>query len=490
MPLEAARALVPWWVVPAAALAHAAAAAAFACAVGALLFTLGRRAIAWRAPWPLRARRLCLCRLVLDAAFLVFSIPMAFLIPSQRFLVGAPAISAIAAFLLVLGFWRARLTRAVVGEDYTLRRAVAGFAARTTVLCPQLWTVLPVAIAMPSRADATAALFLVAALLLPLAIPFVQRLVSPAPPEIARAVMDAAAKQGIRLAGVSRIDLPEANAYALPFARRIAFTRAALQKIDRPALLALAQLEALRLREPGRRAWTCAAVLLALAPVFAAKAAGVPMIAAAIVATALANALCRRPFPLDARFDREAAGAETGPGAYARALVETHRLHLVPAVLRAATGQPNLHDRLIALGWPLPYPRPRAPSIVLYIASVALVGILSVAAGTWGSFAALLAGNGSWTAAVLSARDDRFASPIGDLAYARHAERRYDDAALLYGAAAALEPRDPVWPAHQSMSLAAAGRIEDANRALAAAERLGAEADLVAATRERIERKR
>jgi hypothetical protein len=40
------------------------------------------------------------------------------------------------------------------------------------------------------------------------------------------------------------------------------------------------------------------------------------------------------------------------------------------------------------------------------------------------------------------------------------------------------------------MSLAAAGRIEEAERALADAERLGLEADHVAETRERIERAR
>jgi hypothetical protein len=316
--------------------------------------------------------------------------------------------------------------------------------------------------------------------------PFLARLAPPAPPEIAQAVEEAAARAGIRLDGVCQIDLPEANVYALPFARRIAFTRASLWKIDRAALLALAELEIGRLRT--RRAWTAAVAILVVTPVIVARAAGAPMVAAAIVAVALAYALRRRPVPLDARFDALAAAQEPAPGAYARALAETHRLDLVPAVLRVATGQPNLHDRLAALGAPLPYPRPRAPSLPLFLALVVLAATASVAANTCAPIAATHAG--PWTAAALAATDAWFAAPLGDLAYARHMERRYDEAAVLYGAAAALDPEDSVWPAHQCMSLAAAGRVAEAERALAEAERRGADQELLASARERLVGKR
>lgn len=488
MEVEAARALVPSWVFPQAAIVHGAAAGAIACAVGAALHLLGRRAVARKAPWPLRARSVHVCRRALDVAFLLFLLPLAAIAPEQRLLAGAPAFAAMAAVFLALAFWRWRLTRAIVGEDHTFRRAATAVAARAAVLEPQLWTILPLAVAMPWRADLTAALVAVATLALPFAMPFVRPLAPPAPPEIARDVMAAAARMGIRLRGVCQIELPEATVYALPFARRIAFTKAALWKIDRSALLALAQLEILRLR--GRRPMILAALILAAAPILVAKAAGLPVPAAVVVAVALAHVLHQRPQPFDRRLDPEALGAEPAPGAYARGLAETQRLDLAPVVLKWATFQPDLHDRLVAAGAPLPYPRPPLPSLPLFTALMALVASASVAAGTWGILAARSAEPGSWTAAVLDARDAAFAPPLGDLARERHRRRRYDEAARLYAAAATLDAGSATWPAFESMSLAAAGRVEDAERALGEAERRGAAADLLAAARARIDHRR
>jgi hypothetical protein len=53
-----------------------------------------------------------------------------------------------------------------------------------------------------------------------------------------------------------------------------------------------------------------------------------------------------------------------------------------------------------------------------------------------------------------------------------------------------LDPEEPDWPAYEAMSLAAAGRIEEAERALAEAERLGLGGDHMAGTRAEIERAR
>jgi tetratricopeptide (TPR) repeat protein len=485
--LDAARAFVPSWVYPQAVLVHAAVAGAIACAVGASLHLLGRKAIARRAPWPVRARSLFVCRRALDMAFLVFLLPLAVHAPSQRLLAGLPAGAAMAASALALAFWRHRLTRAIVGEDHTLRRAVIAVAARTAILHPQLWTILPLAIAMPWRADLAAALFVVAITALLLAMPFARPLAPPAPPEIAHDVMEAAARKGIRLRGVCQIDLPEAEVYALPFAQRIAFTKAALWKIDRPALLALAQLEVLRMRD--RRSTIFAAALFALAPVLAARISDLPMAAAVVIAIALAHAFQLRPQPFDGRHDPEAFGAEPAPGAYARALAETQRLNLVPAVLRRATFQPDLHDRLAATGAPLPYARPRPPSQIHFAALMALVAVAAVATAVWGPLAATYVAPRSWNAAVLCGQDAWFAAPLGDLARARHGERRYEEAAKLYEAAAVLDPKGK-WLAYQSMSLAAAGRIEDAERALAEAVERGADKGLVAEARGRIDRRR
>ncbi|MFI5402717.1 MAG: hypothetical protein ACHQ1G_07260, partial [Planctomycetota bacterium] len=61
---------------------------------------------------------------------------------------------------------------------------------------------------------------------------------------------------------------------------------------------------------------------------------------------------------------------------------------------------------------------------------------------------------------------------------------------LFYAAARVLDPGSPDWPGLQSMALADAGRIDEAERALAEAERLGLEAEHVAKARQRIERAR
>lgn len=493
---------MPWWVLPAAAVAQAAAAFLVAFALGAFLFRLARRAHRRNAPWPERARALYPPRAALLQASWAVPISIAILLPAFAggLLGGAPVVVLSAAAGAAAGFvlWRRRLARLVRGHRWTIRRGLAGIATRTLVLYPHLWAALALTLAMPSRLDVRTALLLVAAVaaLAWLAtsggfrIARALGLAPPAPPEIAQAVEAAAARAGIPLAGVHQIDLPEANACARPSLARISFTRAALQKLDRASLLAVARHELMHLSEPVRARRTRTAGVLVLAPLMLMKplsAAGglTAVLLGALLALLIGMLLHKSLAALETRADAGAGDSEPEKGTFARALTELHRLNLIPVVLRG-TVHPHLYDRLVALGAPPAYPRPRPPSRAIGLALVGLVVACALVLAWWGGVAAVLCDD-PWAAVAL---DGGGAQSAGDLALARHAAGRYDEAATFYGAAAVLDPWSPHWPAYRAMSLAAAGRIEEAERALADAERLGLEADQVAETRERIGRAR
>jgi len=501
--LEAARALVPWWILPAAALAQAGAAFLGAFALGALLYRLARRAHRRNEPWPERARALYPSRVALFIASLAVPLSLVVVLPMARraFLGGndVVALSAAGGAALALIFWRHRLGRLLTGRDWTPRRAVAALATRALVMYPHLWVVLAVAVALRPRFDLVTVLVVAATVPLLLwllrgggfRIACAVGLAPPAPPEIAHAVAGAAARAGIPLAGVHQVDLPEVNAYALPFLGRIVFTRSALRKLDFASLLAVAQHELTHLAEASRARRTRAASLLVLAPVLVLKplygTGGLTGVLLGIVLALLIGRLLRgRLAALETRADAGAKAAEPGKGVYARALTEIYRLNLVPVVMRG-TIHPHLYDRLVALGAPPAYPRPPAPSRTRGLALWGLIVACTVLLCTWGPFAAVLCRTGPLTTFVLDGGGARTAAK---LALRHHQAGRYEEAATLYGAAAALEPDRPQWPAHQSISFAAAGRIEEAERAFAEAQRRGAAADLLAPARELIESRR
>src|SRR5262245_57240378 len=66
---------------------------------------------------------------------------------------------------------------------------------------------------------------------------------------------------------------------------------------------------------------------------------------------------------LEHRADRIARDAQPGEGAYARALARVHEVNLSPVVAPGkGSSHPHLYDRLMAVGAPPDYPRPKAPS--------------------------------------------------------------------------------------------------------------------------------
>lgn len=505
MELDAARALVPRWVFPAAVLAHAGVAFLVALTLGALLFALGRRAILRPAPWPLRARALYPPRVAMVVA--AWMLPIAAgvypVLGRGRFLGGDAGVivASVAASFVALAFWQWRLTRRIVVAGHTLRDALTGLVTRALALQASSFTALLIAVAMPWRPGAIAAAFAVGgAILLVLiarggafAVARAIGLAPLAPPEIADPIRAAAERAGVRLAGVHQVHLPEANAYAMPFAGRIVFTRAALQKIDRPGLLAIAQHEIAHLTEPPHARRARMASLLVLLPAMCVKpiCATAGLLAAGlvfVVAVFLRQALRRRLRAMETRADAGAKSAIPEAHVYARALEEIYRLNLVPVVRRAAM-HPDLPERLAALGAVPTYPPPPPPSRALRLAMVALVGAAIMAQGLWWGEAARAAREAGrpWAAIAL---DGGQAWSVGELASTRYEARRFDEAATFYAAASALDPEEPDWPAFEAMSLAAAGRIAEAERALAEAERLGLAADHVAETRAEIERAR
>jgi hypothetical protein len=481
---------------------HAAAAALVACGVGALLFALGRRAIARPAPWPLRARTLYPIRVAMIAFAWILPIAVAVVLARDESLHGAaPALAAGAAAAATLASWRYRLTRLVVGPDYTLRRALRGALTRALVIHAHLWVALAFAVLTPPGPPVESALVLAAGVALLVLIvrgggiraAQALGLAPPAPTEIVAPVRDAAARQGLRLGGVHQIDLPEANAYALPFGARVAFTRPALWKLTLQSLLAIAEHELAHLREPARSRWARAAGLAVLLPIMGARvllAAGgaVALLAALVLALVLGRAVQRHVIALETRADAGAKDAEPGAGAYAHALEELHRLSLMPAVVRGST-HPDLYDRLLALGVEPSYPRPPPPPRGLAVPLGALLAVAVLAAGAWGEPAAVAAARRghAWLALALDG-DGRQA---GAVALALHAEGRYADAATFYAAAAEMERHAPHWPAYAAMSLAAARRTSAADEALAEAERRASGrperwADLLAEARRRV----
>ncbi len=503
MELEAARALVPWWILPAAALVHAAAAFGGAFGLGRVLFRGCRRADARKAPWAERARALYPWRSALIVASWAVPLILVLALPAYRdqLLGGGIAVGLCAACAAAAGlvFWRLRLARLIGGHGWTPRRAVFALATRALVVYPHLWAALALAIAMPPRFDLTAAALLAvaAAAVAWLALGGGFRiaralgLAPPAPAEVADDVGAAAERGRIPLVGVHVIDLPEANAYALPSDARILFTRPALEKLDRKSLLAIAQHELTHLDEPASARRTRAASLLVLVPLLALKpllAARGPLavLLALLAGLLLAKLLYRRLAALETRADAGARDVEPESGVYARALTEIHRLNLIPAVL-PGTIHPHLYDRLIALGATPACPRPLPPSRAAGLVPRGLVVLCAVILVTWGSFAASLCGD-PWAALALSGGE---AAAAGRIALSRHEAQRYEEAATFYAAAGALDAGSPRWPAHRAMSLAAAGRVPEALDALVVAAERAKEspepcADLLAEAQRRV----
>ncbi|HYD39251.1 MAG TPA: M48 family metalloprotease [Anaeromyxobacter sp.] len=288
---------------------------------------------------------------------------------------------------------------------------------------------------------------------------------------------------GVRPPRVRVVRVLSANAFAIPWSRTILVTEGALEHLDDDGLAAVLAHELEHLREPLavralRPLFGVAsglvfpvAISVAVAPELVARP---PLGLVAALAVALAYLAAaffyqRLLLRMEARSD---AAAHAASPAYATALDTIYRVNLAPAVQGRKTSHPDLVERFAEAGvsppWPVPPPPPSPWPAVATVAFCTFV----LAAG-------LLVAR---LVAARSARDERGclvavalegrANDLANLAIVRFTRGAPAEAAPLFRAAAELRPADARWPAWEAMSLATAGKCQEASAALTAAAAL------------------
>jgi Zn-dependent protease with chaperone function len=208
------------------------------------------------------------------------------------------------------------------------------------------------------------------------------RRIHPASPKLAAAVARAAAKTGRAPRSVEELELPIANAFALPTIQAIYFTRHAVEALTEDEIEAVAAHELGHLGEPRAVVRARVAAGLALLPV-----AFLPVTAewlgwlGALAATCAVLAAIVLPMRrlqqrMEVRADRVAACADAGSASLARGLERIYALNLLPAVGARDGIHPDLYDRMLASGIEPDFPRPHGPSQIRF-----LVGTCAAAAG-------------------------------------------------------------------------------------------------------------
>ena len=292
---------------------------------------------------------------------------------------------------------------------------------------------------------------------------------------IVRATSDAV---GIRPRRVYELRSSNANAYALPTIRHLAFTETALAVLDDEELAAVCAHELGHLAEPRLAlAARCAEPLLVMAAAVLVSSdfdLG-PDVLAAILLAAVATHLGLRRLRRrrEAQADAVAHVHETAPGAHARALEKLHEVNRVPMVMRGrAHSHPDLYDRMAAAGAPVPPARPAPPARLPTIAGVSTAAAIATAfafASIVGLGSGLASGTfdrrqNLWHIGVRG-RGAQQLSVLGDL---RWREGDAAEAITFRRAAVAL---DPSYAPELVQALAGDGRCDEAESVFATARR-------------------
>jgi Zn-dependent protease with chaperone function len=491
-PLSAARAVLPAWLPFFSLLAAPLGFLAGWMAARGLTAVAFRRAFAARdAHWTERARLAWPARAVtgfgaavLPAVFgaLLSNLggPLALLGRSAAGLVAG--VAALAGY--ALGTWPA--ARRLHGARASSRgRFLAGTAALFLVRAPHLVVTAVVAALMPPRFTghgAEAALLLAVGTLLVFAAAFggalgvgrVLGLIRPGGERLRRAAASAAAHEGVPAPGTAEMTCHLPVAFAIPLRRKLVFSDEALALFDDDELAAVAAHEIGHLTESlsvtlQRVGVLLFFTLLMAAPSLAGEGGRGAFLAVLFCLLALVaiGAFSRRTArEMEVRADAHAAAHEDAPGVYARALEKLHEAALVPAVLgRKGATHPDLWDRMTAAGSPPAWPKPERPGRGrAERAALALVAALLLVAGLAAQsvLVGALARRQPLAAVALTGGD---AWPLSELARARAAGSRADDAVPLYRAAFTLDGR-PGHLANAAFVASRAGRC-DAARALA-----------------------
>jgi hypothetical protein len=196
------------------------------------------------------------------------------------------------------------------------------------------------------------------------------------------------------------------------------------------------------------------------------------VIAAIIVGVILAMRLSQG---LERRADRHAKERQPQEGVYARALAKIYEANLGPVVEPGkGTTHPHLYDRLVAAGAPPDFPRPRPPSRFRGILGgvVTLLVLLAAWIGLMVARFSFAPRGGDERAILRSlALGGRSAIDLSDLALVRWRANRLAEAAVLYQAAAEIDPDSAYFPANQAIVLAIQARCDEADIAAREAQR-------------------
>lgn len=181
---------------------------------------------------------------------------------------------------------------------------------------------------------------------------------------LARIVADASHRSGVPVSAVWVAGGAAVNAFALPLAGELIFTRRLLEELDDEELSAICAHELGHLSESrGVRALRLFASmaflpLLLLRPVM--EHAGLTGLVLLVLASLLLKRLAlRTAHGMEKRADGIASRSESAPGVYARALEKIYRGNQLPAVMPGkGRPHPHLFDRMTDAGVPPDFPRP------------------------------------------------------------------------------------------------------------------------------------
>lgn len=381
-----------------------------------------------------------------------------------------------------------RLARRATGERRGVLRAVRGDLLMVLVLVPQL----PILVAMdltvgPAWSAATLVAAVAGTLLYAVAsvwggLPAARSLglLRPASPRVQAAVDRVAQRCGVVPRAVLEIDLPMANAIAIPTLQWMIFTTRGTDGLDDAELEAVSGHELGHLAEPRSVVAARVAASFSLLPLgFAVLWIGAVgplygLAATYLLVLGLALPLARMRVALEKRADTHAHAYGGEPRTFARALERMQERNLVPAVGFSAKGttHPPLHDRLRAAGIEPDHPRPAPPSrLRLLLGAVAGVTALFAAtslAATGAGIAAAAAGDREGRALVSIAASGGTDRDLFDLA-AAWSEDRPAVALAALDDVIARRPTTHHALALRSAILARAGRCGEAARDYGAA---------------------
>jgi Zn-dependent protease with chaperone function len=202
-------------------------------------------------------------------------------------------------------------------------------------------------------------------------------LLRPADERLQRIVAAISSRMGVPVAGVWRLPIIQAQAYALPTTHELVFSQRLLEVCDDGEVSAICAHELAHLIEPKAVFLRRVAATFAFFPFLFVKPAVcsgnlfapllcVPMLVVALLVRKLS-------LRMEKRADKMAAENQIEAGVYGSALEKIYRENLIPAVTSSnRQSHPHLYDRLLAAGITPDFPRPKPAkkykwsTIVLY----------------------------------------------------------------------------------------------------------------------------